>query len=302
MDITIVIPVYNRKEYIRQTLDNIPASYPVIMVDNGSTDGSLELIRQLAEERPGTLVTTEQQPGAAAARNKGLSLTRSKWIYFFDSDDIFTGLPAQWDDTVDLVCFPTRQQIGGKTHTRAYSPVTTAHTQILSSMLNTVSMVFRTDFLRQIGGWDARCLIWDDWELGLRALLLTQKVEWQTQQAYHTLLIHPDSITGRNLSSRIGRILDALDIAFADICKLQPANQAALAALFFRCQILSGQMQNEGDASAARQMHDFISDKFSVNRMSRLMGQLLEWGARHGVRGTWRIALWLVNHWEKQNL
>ena len=301
MDITIVIPVFNRKDYIEQTLRSIPAEYPVILVDNGSSDGSLELITRLARQRAGTTVTVEHTPGAAAARNKGLSLCRSRWVYFFDSDDIFTALPTTWDDTADMVCIPTRQQIGGKPRTRAYSPVKTPHTHILNSMLNTPSMIFSTAFLRQIGGWDSRCLIWDDWELGLRALLMASHVEWLTSKAYHTILIHPDSLTGNSLSSRIDQLTDTLAIAFDDIQRIQPQNLAAFAALFFRCYIMSGQMLHEGRPDASRRVHEFISSRFSVNRQSHQMGRLLEWAASRGIRGTWRLALWIVNARYKTN-
>lgn len=295
MDITIVIPVYNRKEYIRQTLASIPVSYPVILVDNGSTDGSYELLAQLVAERSNTRLATETIPGAAAARNKGLSLCRSKWVYFFDSDDIFTGIPPEWDETKDLICFPTRQQIGKRVRTRDYSPVTTPHTHILNSMLNTQSMIFRTKYLRELGGWDARCLIWDDWELGLRTLLWTSRVQWVTQQAYHVIRIHPDSLTGSSFSARTDRILKVLGYAFDDILLLQPRNSAAFAALFYRCYILSGQMRHEGHPEAGRKVREFIYERFHVNKQSHRMGQLLEWGAAKGVRGTWRMALWLVN-------
>ncbi|MBQ9362140.1 MAG: glycosyltransferase family 2 protein [Bacteroidaceae bacterium] len=294
MDITIVIPVYNRKTYIEKTLESIPDSYPVILVDNGSIDGSLELCTALAKERANTQVTTEQTPGAAAARNKGLSLCTSKWVYFFDSDDIFTGLPTTWDEENDLICIPTQQKIGEKLQTRAYEPVSTPHTHILNSMLNSVSMIFRTDFLRDMGGWNTQCLIWDDWELGLRCLLKAPKIQWITEKAYHIILIHPDSLTGPDLSSRTERILTVLDIAFNNIYDLQPQNKRAFASLFYRCYILCGQMQQEGDAHAAQKIRAFIYDKFRVNKQSHQMGKLLEWGAKKGIRGMWKIALWVV--------
>lgn len=296
MDITIVIPVYNRKEYIQKTLTSIPEAYPVILVDNGSTDGSRELCTALAKIRPNTQVAQELTPGAASARNKGLSLCQSTWIYFFDSDDLFTGLPTTWNEDSDLICFPTHQQLEQKIKERSFSPVTTPHTHILNSMLNTQGMIFRTSFLRDIGGWNPQCFIWDDWELGLRALLHAPKVQWITDKTYHVILVHPDSLTGANFASRIDRILQALDIAFNDIYDLAPKDNQAFAALFYRCYILCGKMRHEGHPDAATQMRTFIYDHFRVNRQSHQMGSLFEWGAAKGIRGVWRIALWLVNH------
>jgi hypothetical protein len=125
--------------------------------------------------------------------------------------------------------------------------------------------------------------------------LKTSKVQWITDTVYHIILIHPDSLTGPDLSSRIERILTVLDIAFNNIYDLQPQNKQAFAALFYRCYILCGQMQQEGDVHAAQRIRTFIYDKFTVNKQSHQMGKLLEWGAQKGIRGMWKIALWVVN-------
>ena len=301
MDITIVIPALNRKEYLRRTLESIPETYAVIVVDNGSTDGSYAWCQEYAKRRSNLYVASCSKAGAAAARNQGLGLCQSKWIYFFDSDDLFTGLPDGWDEQADLVCIPTRQQRNGRIKTRAYEAVATPHTHILNLMLNTQGMIFRTAFLQAIGGWDERCLIWDDWELGARALFHRPRVQWITKEAYHTIFVHANSLTGSDYSSRIDKIIETLRIVFEDIYDAEKNASLssglcnkAFAALFYRCHILCGQVQREGDEEAARKVRQFISERFQVNRQSQQMGQLLEWGAKKGVRGMWRIALWAM--------
>ena len=301
MDLTIVIPVLNRKAYLQRTLESIPEAFPVIVVDNGSTDGSYEWCQAYAKRRGNLSVASESKAGAAAARNKGLGLCPSPWVYFFDSDDLFTGLPATWDEQADLVCIPTRQQRNGKPKTRPYEAVATPHTHILNLMLNTQSMIFRTEFLRRIGGWDERCLMWDDWELGTRVLLHSPRVQWITAEAFHTIFVHDDSLTGPDYSSRIDPIIKALDVVFEDIYDAGkntalPAElrNKAFAALFYRSHILCGQVRQEGSEEAARKVRDFISRRFQVNRQSQEMGRLLEWGASKGIRGLWKVALWVI--------
>lgn len=58
MDITIVIPIYNRKEYIHKTLETIDDKYPLILVDNGSTDGSFELCSEIVAHRKHAILVT----------------------------------------------------------------------------------------------------------------------------------------------------------------------------------------------------------------------------------------------------
>jgi hypothetical protein len=301
MDLTIVIPLYNRKEYIRATLESVVGSgvsyRQIIIVDNGSDDGSYEYACSLSKlygDR--VMVVQELRRGAAAARNRGLELCCSSWVYFFDSDDIFTGLPNSWDEGADMVCIPTQQSIGGRLRTRAYKAVSSPHTQILSSMLNTVSMIFSVSFLRGIGGWNEDCRSWDDWELGVRSLIRAERVEWVTSRAYHRILIHDDSITGGNFSDRYVSHLGAMGAAFDDVLLMSDGTEKdrCLFALFLRCYILSGLLLREGDSAGSAAVHGFINERFMVGGYDYKLGHLVEWYVSKGGRGAWRIALKMV--------
>lgn len=87
--ISVVIPTYNREKTIRRCLDSIicqtcPA-FEIIVVDDGSTDRTLEIIeRDYSNEV--TLVRQEHQ-GAQAARNAGIRMAKGEYIAFLDSDD-----------------------------------------------------------------------------------------------------------------------------------------------------------------------------------------------------------------------
>ena len=297
MDITIVIPVYNRKELLKRTLDTIPDSYPVIIVDNGSTDGSFEWCERYVKNSGRELmtVTKEEKRGAAAARNKGLSLCKTKWVYFFDSDDEFTGLPTSWDEDADMVFIPVNMNVDGKSAIRPYKTSSSPYVHILNSMLSTQSMIFNAEWLRRVGGWNEQCLLWDDWELGLRTLLNMPRIEWLTEKPYHNIIVHQDSITGSNFSSRYKEILTTLRIAFDEIYEKKD-NQKDMLALFIRSYILSGHLLKEGNEEASKDVEEFIYDKFNVNEMSHKLGRLFRWYASKGGRGGWKIALTICKH------
>jgi len=87
--ISICIPTYNRKDYLKETLDSISAQsykdYEIVIVDDGSTDGTTEMIRQI--DLP-VRYYWQENAGDAAARNKLIELAQGKYITFIDSDDL----------------------------------------------------------------------------------------------------------------------------------------------------------------------------------------------------------------------
>jgi glycosyltransferase involved in cell wall biosynthesis len=87
---SVVIPTYNRRELLRQTLESVWKQafedFEVIVVDDGSTDGTLEELRSLGS-RVGVLQQANRGPGAA--RNLGVTRARGEYLAFLDSDDLW---------------------------------------------------------------------------------------------------------------------------------------------------------------------------------------------------------------------
>lgn len=95
MDISIIIPVYNKSKLINRCLDSIynqttDYSYEVVLVDDGSTDNSVELIKARTESN--IILFEQQNAGPSAARNKGVELSHGKYCAYLDADDY-------WEDS-----------------------------------------------------------------------------------------------------------------------------------------------------------------------------------------------------------
>lgn len=285
MQLTIIIPVYNRADYVLRTLQTLPPDVPLIVVDNGSTDGTAQLAADFCSRRPMATFVSEPTQGAPAARNRGLALVETEWVYFFDSDDEFTSLPSVDDATAaanDMLCFPVRMVVDGKERTRDYRPTADAATHVITGMLSTQSMIFRTEWLRSIGGWDNRCRIWNDWELGLRALLHHPRLQWITNEPRHRIYVHDDSITGPSFSARWEAIRGTLAIAYAEARHAD--GQRVIRALDFRTAIVCGTLRRQGATTAADKLRELMAHPRRALR-------LFEWTVAQGLRGAWRIAL-----------
>lgn len=93
MKLSIIIPVYNVEQYIEKCLlscinQDIPNSdYEIIVVNDGSPDGSLAIAERIAERVHNIRIISQTNGGLSAARNKGLSLAKGEYIWFIDSDD-----------------------------------------------------------------------------------------------------------------------------------------------------------------------------------------------------------------------
>lgn len=89
--VSVIVPVYNCEKYLRQFMDSIVGQtlreIEIICVDDGSTDGSLALLRDYAARDSRITVLSQENRGAGSARNAGLDKAKGKYIYFADPDD-----------------------------------------------------------------------------------------------------------------------------------------------------------------------------------------------------------------------
>ena len=90
--ISVIIPTYNREKLIMPAIDSVlKQTYQdieLIVVDDGSTDRTVELLKTIKDPRF-YFVQTERNSGAPAARNIGIKQSKGEYIAFHDSDDIW---------------------------------------------------------------------------------------------------------------------------------------------------------------------------------------------------------------------
>ena len=90
--LSVIVPVYNAEEYLRGCVDSLLSSVnderiEVILVDDGSTDNSPEIIDGFSGEYSNIIAAHSDNRGPSAARNEGLSLSSGKYVFFCDADD-----------------------------------------------------------------------------------------------------------------------------------------------------------------------------------------------------------------------
>ncbi len=89
--VSVVIPVYNTEKYIHECLNSVInqklKDVEIICVDDGSTDGSLKILKQYAKKDKRIKIITQSNLKQGAARNNGMKVATGEYIAFLDSDD-----------------------------------------------------------------------------------------------------------------------------------------------------------------------------------------------------------------------
>ena len=91
--VSVVMPIYNAYSYLRAALDGVVsqtlADIEIICVDDGSTDNSLEILKEYQASDERVRIIPENNAGPSVARNKGFLRARGKYVLFLDADDFF---------------------------------------------------------------------------------------------------------------------------------------------------------------------------------------------------------------------
>ncbi len=91
-DVSIIIPVYNTADYVRESVLSIMnqklPNTEIIIINDGSTDQSLDILERLAEQDQRVRIFSQENQGLSSARNAGMAHCSGKYVYFMDSDDL----------------------------------------------------------------------------------------------------------------------------------------------------------------------------------------------------------------------
>lgn len=272
-EVSIIIPVYNREKVVLRTLESVVAqSYrplQVVLVDNASSDGTRVVLEQfrIDNDAPDFQVTVleEAHPTAGAARNTGFAHATGSWVMFFDSDDVmkprlverYMGIVEQEPGELDMV-FTRRRMVGEhgeETLCKLYKSDHIAN-HLLHSSLATQAYCVRREFFAQSDGWDIDLPAWNDYELGLRLLLLEPRMAWHDGRPLVDVMSSGEaSITGRGFLAKANQWEHVMHV-MAEVVKEAALDKKErrryLDLLAYRMLVLAAHYQREGDAELAK--------------------------------------------------
>ena len=308
--ISVIIPFYNREKRLEQTLKSIACQtyspIELILVDNGSTDGSLLVCEtfQATNSHEGfqVILLQERQKGANAARNAGFKASSGDYLFFFDSDDrLYPESLATIVHNLSIFGFPEilifpfklrfpNNHFANRPHRFSSKPAD----QLFDPVILTNNVCIRQDLAIKNGLWDETLQRWQDLEYGFRLLLNGKNVYWIKGKPLYEVSVHKDSISGNSYS------LDH-KILFASLSKIQDTisgipsgnkRDKIQRALCFKICSMASQIRQENNKELSKKYLSEALNKLPENKkhFSRLILKIHYFYTGHGGRGFWRLA------------
>lgn len=246
--VSVIVPVYNSSEFLRECVDSVLAQtmgdFEVVCIDDGSTDNSLEILQEYAREDSRIRVYSQRNSGLGAARNAGMSHVQGKYMFFLDSDDwvvpdLLERCIQEMDRVnLDLLFF------GGETffdtdelearHAKAssyyvreneYSECSTGCELFRALRINheyrssACMQVIRTDFIKLTNTRFPEGVLSEDEVYTLRVLLNSQRAGCISDCLYRRRVREGSLITGPNHQQRVSGLLIALQYVWETLSK-----------------------------------------------------------------------------------
>lgn len=179
--ISIIIPAYNAESFISDAIRSVLAQdeqrYEILVIDDGSTDKTIEVVHAITDQRLRLLQQSSNQ-GASAARNRGLKEARGEYLAFLDADDswspyfLSTMLAAIQQPLAMVYCDDYRTSFAETIHWQAPEPLPIIEKTMADIFAHpymaTGALLFRRDVLAKVMGFNTELQTAEDIDFVLR--------------------------------------------------------------------------------------------------------------------------------------
>lgn len=208
MGISVIVPVYNTEQYLDDCITSVirqsVAFDKIILVNDGSTDSSLEICKRYAEKYPNIFIISQENQGQGAARNIGLRYVDSEYVMFLDSDDYIQSNAAEKiichmsADKLDILYFDSyikneldieiTDNFYDRVH-RVIEKVSTGREYFVDNypkayVVQPCMVAFRTEFLKRENITFPEHMIFEDAVFSFKAMISAERVKYISDKLY----------------------------------------------------------------------------------------------------------------------
>jgi glycosyltransferase involved in cell wall biosynthesis len=262
VEVSVIIPSYNRRSMVREAVESVLAQtcslFELIVIDDGSTDGTFEDLSRIDDER--VRVLQIENSGPAAARNRGVAIANAPLLAFLDSDDLWmpTKLEQQLafmranrdcmiSQTNEIWIRNGRRVNPGRRHQKRDGD--NFLDSLRTCLISPSAVMIRTEIFRSLDGFDESMSAAEDYDLWLR-ILLHHPVGLLDQPLVTRRAGHSDQLSATIAAIDRFRIL-ALTKLLANPQLAGEKRRATAAVLHEKCGIYAGGLQRRGKLAHA---------------------------------------------------
>ncbi len=285
--ISVIVPAYNAEKTIQSTINSVLqqtwADFEILVINDGSTDFTLEKVAAIADQR--IKVFSQENSGVSASRNRGMSLAQGEYVAFLDADDLWqenklkeqlealqnnpqAGVAYSWTDYID--------ESGNFLHPGEHKTLNGHVYQdiLLHNFLeNGSNPLIKKAALQEVGDFDESLAYGEDWELWTR---LATKYDFVALPRTHILYRMGSNSASSNLIKMERQGLEVIEKMFCDApssfgyLKRQSVSNFYQYLLF---RVLEGEVSRVKGIQAAKFLFKaWQSDFWLIKRRSRLIG------------------------------
>ena len=254
--VSVVIPVYNSEQYITECIDSaLTQTYQnieIIIVDDGSTDNTVNIISEYNNEL--IKLFHQKNAGSGAARNHGIEQASGTWIAFLDADDIWLPdkLQKQLEHCSDLDWSHTDLYLHGDVYPRhtKTTELTPKHSGfilknlLVENSIGTSSVIIKKEILQKLGAFNTDLRALQDWDLWLRVAAENQICYVDEPLVYYR--VHSSSVS-RNVRKTLPYHLNLIKNVFSQNGLARDLQELKHEALSRSCHICSQIAEQEED-------------------------------------------------------
>jgi glycosyltransferase involved in cell wall biosynthesis len=250
--VSILVPAYNAAPWIRSTLKSaIEQSWPdkeIIVVDDGSTDATFAIANQFASAS--VKVVTQQNSGAAAARNAAFKLAQGSHIQYLDADDLLardkiarqlngcergcdslTLLSAAW---ARFLYSPKRAQARPDCLWEDLAPADWLMTKFLrNTFMPPAAWLISRRLAEAAGPWDERLSLDDDGEYAARLVTRSKRVRFVPDARCYYRIGNQRSLSWRRSEQALDSLFLSMSLSIEHLRALEDSERTRLAALTY---------------------------------------------------------------------
>jgi len=273
-EVSVIIPTYNRRVMVREAIDSVLAqtavAFELIVVDDGSSDGTGEDLARLSAEYAKTIrIERIANRGPAAARNRGVAIARAPLIAFLDSDDLWS--PTKLERQVAFMRLNPGCEISQTNETwirngRRVNPGMRHRKRagnffvesLRTCLVSPSAVLMQMRLFDSIGGFDEDMTAAEDYDLWLR-ILIDHEVGLLDEPLVTRRAGHPDQLSAATPAIDRFRILALAKLLGDDL--LSPEQRLATAeVLAEKCRIYAVGLARRSRIDQAR-LYEWVADQ-----------------------------------------